>query len=93
VATDLPEIAITLAASLNGQIDVAVSNVLGGVAIQTVVLVALDAFGVRVKTTVDLPGGKPDAGAGRGCRRRGAWRGRHGAQLPKSEVAFRLAQI
>jgi len=49
VATNLPEIAITLAASLNGQIDVAVSNVLGGIAIQTVVLVALDAFGVRVK--------------------------------------------
>ncbi len=54
MATDLPEIAITLAASLNGQIDVAVSNVLGGVAIQTVVLVALDAFGVRVKTVTHV---------------------------------------
>ncbi|MDQ6650247.1 MAG: sodium:calcium antiporter [Actinomycetota bacterium] len=47
VATNLPEIAITYTAAASGHLDVAVSNILGGIAIQTVVLVALDAFGVR----------------------------------------------
>ena len=48
IATNLPEIAITTAAASNGQIDIAVSNILGGIALQTVVLVALDAS-VRVR--------------------------------------------
>ncbi len=47
VATNLPEIAIVYTAAASGHLDVAVSNILGGIAIQTVVLVALDAFGVR----------------------------------------------
>src|SRR3954469_1781003 len=47
IATNLPEIAIVATAAISGNIGVAVGNILGGIAIQTVVLVALDAFGVR----------------------------------------------
>src|SRR3954451_23855520 len=43
LATDLPELAITITAALHDNLGLAVGNLLGGIAIQTVVLAALDA--------------------------------------------------
>jgi len=50
ITTNLPEIAITATAALHHDIGVAIGNILGGIALQTVVLVALD---------VSVPGKRP----------------------------------
>ncbi len=47
ITTNLPEIAITASAALRQNLGIATGNILGGIAIQTVVLVIIDAFGVR----------------------------------------------
>ncbi len=46
IVTNLPEIAIVASAAMTHQLGIAVGNILGGIAIQTVVLVFLDAAGL-----------------------------------------------
>lgn len=52
VVTNLPEIAIVVSASLQNNIEMAVGNILGGIAMQTLVLVVLDVFGTSKNSSL-----------------------------------------
>lgn len=56
IVTNLPEIAITIVASIRHDYAIAISNILGGIAIQTVVLVLIDIFGVGRKAALTYKG-------------------------------------
>lgn len=49
IATNLPEIAITASAGATHNLDIATGNILGGIALQTVVLVLIDGFRPKTK--------------------------------------------
>src|SRR4051812_40573754 len=52
IVTNLPEIAIVAGASLQHKMGIAIGNILGGIAIQTVVLVVLDRFGLGKQSSL-----------------------------------------
>lgn len=56
IATNLPEIAIVISAALSHNLGIAIGNLLGGIAIQTVVLVFLDSIGLRQTAALSYKG-------------------------------------
>lgn len=59
IVTNLPELAIVASGAWRGNTDLAVGNILGGIAIQTVVLVVLDKFAGRGGTPLTSHAASP----------------------------------
>lgn len=57
--TNLPEIAIVMSAALTAHFGIAIGNILGGIAIQTVVLVVLDGLGLGKKASLSHEASSP----------------------------------
>lgn len=52
IVTNLPEIAIVISACIEHKMGIAIGNILGGIAIQVVVLVVLDVFGLGAENSL-----------------------------------------
>ncbi len=59
ISTNLPEMAITSSAAVTHHLGLAIGNILGGIAVQTLVLVGLDWFGFKESGPADLSGCLP----------------------------------
>lgn len=59
IVTNLPEVAITASGALRHDLSIAVGNILGGIAMQTVVLVVLDAVGLSKKAPLSRRAASP----------------------------------
>ncbi|MFN2608408.1 MAG: sodium:calcium antiporter [Acidimicrobiales bacterium] len=91
LATNLPEIAITASAALAHNLGIAIGNVLGGIALQTVVLVALDAFGVRGERPLTYRAASLELVLEAGLVVAVLVVSIAGTRLPRSLIAFRVA--
>ncbi|MFL5929453.1 MAG: sodium:calcium antiporter [Gaiellaceae bacterium] len=90
LATNLPEIAITASAALQHQLGIAIGNILGGIAIQTVVLVVLDVFGLGRRHALSYVGSSLQIVLEGGLVIAVLVVAVMGAQLPASATHFRL---
>src|ERR1041385_6708265 len=60
IVTNLPEIALTISGALRNQMGIAAGNILGGIAIQSVVLVVLEFLGTGKKMPLIGPAASLD---------------------------------
>src|SRR5918912_723393 len=90
IATNLPEIAITASAALAHDLGIAIGNILGGIAIQTVVLVVLDLVGLGRRAALSYIGSSLQLVLGGGLVIAVLVVAVMGTQLPASATHFRL---